>query len=933
MSMVPVPVLEEEEAVLGPPSEDARGPKDPDAQRKLRSCITNHFDGIRHAWVFTSNRRALQGLRETSQCAVCGDYLPVSKNDVYSCGHKDARKNTHGCFDGLFYCFECYTEELLETPQRFSSLAPIGYLQRRKAIALLDATAFASHVLKGGRLAPRQHGIVHNSRMYAFKNVDQIPPGKLKLMCLSYGWLAPGHPDPACLLAKEVGEALKRLRQEEKSKDAVHLLFWDFLSLHQHLMKRKRNSSEEKLFRLGLSNLDTLYSNTDPSVYFLRCTIIPPDRTTVNRRLYHLRGWTNFESARGACKRRDLVIDVTKKFVEPQLAAWLKSSITPISPDDFRALLASGGVRFTNEADTGMVSDLYTRFLSLHTRARKEVEAVLTDDGAARLTNFLSFALDLLGDDCPIESVSLWGRGMAKGEELTDGVLERVAPVIARLPRLSRLSLRAASVEYTKDGGGCAPPQVNSKFKKTPARPTGIPLSARDPPFGAAGLNAVVNALQNRPEYKKGEGALMKFEVASAGLERDLEGALSAFRITRVIAPFCFQEIRFSVQAEAVEQGSGKKGEELTLPELVWNARWEVKEMNTSAMCQRVKVASVTPGATPVRDLDFSSGQLFNLGFRPYPFPSNRYDEDLEDKPVGVSDFDWKSGGKFAGFRNTLEFLVDNSKTLEGKSALSAMHRISLSGAEISDNLIEISADYLAELRFLKVLDLSYNQRLTPQGCLVHLRKMCERRVARYREEKETGDLGGAGAAAQLQELVLERCTGLAGGKAEFVGLHEAARSMLIFGLFSLSAGVCDTTGITGALLESALEAMAKRDARTDLQKSHKGEGLAQRTKKAATALREIHAALWRARAEGSSLKELNLTGRLKDVKARFVPGALPKTRRMFACPDGMPSNLIADFLRWSRKEYGRRMNLSKVTINHAALNDADLKVLAPPLA
>ena len=249
--------------------------------------------------------------------------------------------------------------------------APVRLLDARFLIALARTN--------GSRLCRRQ-----DLPAEAFLSVDELwrmrqgYGGCLRVMCVSYPWLQPDHPDPQGgtlrLLSRVLASFVTRTHDE-----GTYGVFLDFCSLPQKNAEGVRSPSELTLFQRGLGRLDQLYSH--PKTFILKATVLPegypegftfPPGASPNQAAYYERGWCFCESSMGnLVKESCMALDLGN------LAAWtgtgtagsLVGSLThacrlgrppPLHPDDFAAALETKS--FTSKkADLKMVAALYRR--------------------------------------------------------------------------------------------------------------------------------------------------------------------------------------------------------------------------------------------------------------------------------------------------------------------------------------------------------------------------------------------------------------------------------------------------------------------------------------------------------------------------------------------------------------------------------------------
>lgn len=197
--------------------------------------------------------------------------------------------------------------------------------------------------------------------------------GSLRVMCVSYPWLQPDHPDPLGGTLRSLSRVLASFVTRTHD-EGTYGVFLDFCSLPQKDAEGVRSPSELTLFQRGLGRLDQLYSH--PKTFILKATVLPegypegftfPPGASPNQAAYYERGWCFCESSMGnLVKESCMALDLGN------LAAcdWHSAgSVThtcragrppPLHPDEFTRQL--GDKSFTSKnADLKMVAALYRR--------------------------------------------------------------------------------------------------------------------------------------------------------------------------------------------------------------------------------------------------------------------------------------------------------------------------------------------------------------------------------------------------------------------------------------------------------------------------------------------------------------------------------------------------------------------------------------------
>ena len=125
------------------------------------------------------------------------------------------------------------------------------------------------------------------------------------IVMLSYPWLTRENPDPAGYHLATVQKFLKKLLERMARNGVQDVgLFWDFLSLPQHLVDRVRTAEEALVFKAGLGCLASLYSHQFTHVIQLKDA---PGRD------YDASGWCFFEqSVASVMKAESMLLDLSK---------------------------------------------------------------------------------------------------------------------------------------------------------------------------------------------------------------------------------------------------------------------------------------------------------------------------------------------------------------------------------------------------------------------------------------------------------------------------------------------------------------------------------------------------------------------------------------------------------------------------------------------
>ncbi|EOD36225.1 hypothetical protein EMIHUDRAFT_122557 [Emiliania huxleyi CCMP1516] len=230
------------------------------------------------------------------------------------------------------------------------------------AIAMLDGRWLVACAERGERIRRRQ-----DLPPEAFISLEELKVacpeyGPLPIICLSYAWLHPDHPDPKGAQLAVVARALKAMLSEGRWG-----IFWDYGSLLQH----ERTEAETELFKQGLGFLGSFYSHPQTTVF--RLTTFPagyPEGydlpSAANVAAYPDRGWCFTESSwatmtKGSHNSLDLgrlTGDERRYFDVVNSCRTGGSRPPPLLPERFAERLEEK--RFTNgKDDKPLVAGLY----------------------------------------------------------------------------------------------------------------------------------------------------------------------------------------------------------------------------------------------------------------------------------------------------------------------------------------------------------------------------------------------------------------------------------------------------------------------------------------------------------------------------------------------------------------------------------------------
>jgi hypothetical protein len=254
-------------------------------------------------------------------------------------------------------------------------------------VALVDARFLVALSKAGGCMLRRQD--LPAAAVLDLTTLRRMPTGNggLRVLCVSYPWLQPDHPDPKSSTLRLLARVLEaflaystapltphgHLDETYGGGAATWGVFLDFCSLHQKDANGERTPNESALFGRALASLSDLYSH--PSTFILKVTKMPvgypsgfefPPGMTANTADYYGRGWCFCESSMGnLVKPSDMVLDLSnfsgrKEGLEDIVEEGKFGRPPPLPPAEFAALLETKS--FTSKkADLATVTQLYAR--------------------------------------------------------------------------------------------------------------------------------------------------------------------------------------------------------------------------------------------------------------------------------------------------------------------------------------------------------------------------------------------------------------------------------------------------------------------------------------------------------------------------------------------------------------------------------------------
>jgi len=197
----------------------------------------------------------------------------------------------------------------------------------------------------------------------------------LPVLCLSYPWLDPEHPDKDGLQLRSfvpIFRVLLRTARHYHSHGTIGVM-WDYMSLPQ---KPYSNHVEEMIFKQGLKNLNLLYQHPYTIVLLVNSEL--PTLQCATPRPYDQRGWPFFEHHISSLVKYKnnlwamCFFDARSESAQSigGCAEMMRAHrLPPISPSRFgeelRAGVQAGRLAFTNNSDLELVIKLYGQgFLS-----------------------------------------------------------------------------------------------------------------------------------------------------------------------------------------------------------------------------------------------------------------------------------------------------------------------------------------------------------------------------------------------------------------------------------------------------------------------------------------------------------------------------------------------------------------------------------------
>ena len=209
--------------------------------------------------------------------------------------------------------------------------APLTLLEELgdSPVRLVDARFLVALARKGGILLRRQD--LPDAAFVSLHRLKEMRSGgpygqSLRLVCISYPWLTPDHPDPygenLRLIARVLEDFIEPGIDPTGSGNSIAggtlAVFLDFSSLHQKGPDGRRTALEAELFGRALRGLSEWYAH--PHTMVFKVTHLPagypdgfsfPEGTQPNQAAYFERGWCYCESSlSNLVKASHMVIDL-----------------------------------------------------------------------------------------------------------------------------------------------------------------------------------------------------------------------------------------------------------------------------------------------------------------------------------------------------------------------------------------------------------------------------------------------------------------------------------------------------------------------------------------------------------------------------------------------------------------------------------------------
>ena len=188
-------------------------------------------------------------------------------------------------------------------------------------------------------------------------------PHALAVLCVSYCWETPEHPDPFGRTLVKIAKAIRNLKTDEDARGKKFAVFLDWTALPQKVNGQERNAEDKAAFDEALSCMQVWYAHMLTTVLLLTGK---QDGVSLS---YQDRGWPTFERLVSMILTPKtpnvwpMIVDVGAM---PDGAETMPNDgyckrLVPMSVDRFAETMREK--KFTNGADCELVIGLYKKTL------------------------------------------------------------------------------------------------------------------------------------------------------------------------------------------------------------------------------------------------------------------------------------------------------------------------------------------------------------------------------------------------------------------------------------------------------------------------------------------------------------------------------------------------------------------------------------------
>lgn len=297
---------------------------------------------------------------------------------------EEKRRRQQETWNEKAWNLELHIQTLIENPNKMQNAkakwrenggAEMEPALQSGAISLLDAlwlANFQCRIRKHGTTSLPCRQELEENYPEAFISLERLQActtSGIPIVCLSYMWLHPDHPDSKGSTLQKVANHCRIFLDESQPTFGI---FWDYASLYQRNVSkgRIRTPVQESLFRQGLDAMATFYSHPQSTCWqvsqfpehYPRGYDLPPGAHCAK---FHDRGWPFFESCLvSLCKSSGQVFDISGNMT--------RKGFAPLVPERMRHRLCE--VTFTNSrSDRPLVLKLYTYELRRRMGEAKEL--------------------------------------------------------------------------------------------------------------------------------------------------------------------------------------------------------------------------------------------------------------------------------------------------------------------------------------------------------------------------------------------------------------------------------------------------------------------------------------------------------------------------------------------------------------------------------